>query len=140
MTFDHSAPSNNSFKSHLYAKSFNKFLKLQQLCEAWWFWFSVFCKGWCGRIRVMWIQLQEKTEFSYNFPASLIFSVKFYLNQLTPSSTQPLPCSSSFFLFFPAPFDHNPPPSIAYTKPYESHMQIITPYGTNALPVKNLSL
>ena len=34
MASDHSVSSNNSFKSHLNANSFNMFLTLQQLCEA----------------------------------------------------------------------------------------------------------
>ena len=33
MTSDHSVSSNNSFKSHFNAKSFNMFLTLEQLCE-----------------------------------------------------------------------------------------------------------
>ena len=35
MTSDHSLSSNNLFKSHLNAKTFNMFLTLQHLREAW---------------------------------------------------------------------------------------------------------
>ena len=53
LTSDHSISSNNLFKSHLNAKRFNMLLKLYQLREARWFWFSVCWKGdvnlqgWC---------------------------------------------------------------------------------------------
>ena len=43
-TSDHSGSTNNLFRSHLNAKSFKKFLALQQLGEARWFCFSVYCK------------------------------------------------------------------------------------------------
>ena len=35
MTSVHSVSTNNSFKNHLNTKSFNIYLTLQQLCEAW---------------------------------------------------------------------------------------------------------
>ena len=35
MTSVHSVSTNNSFKNHLNTKSFNVYLTLQQLCEAW---------------------------------------------------------------------------------------------------------
>ena len=44
LTSDHSVSSNDLFKSHLYATSFNMFLTLQQLCEVRWFCVSVCCK------------------------------------------------------------------------------------------------
>ena len=34
MNFDHSVSNNNSFRSHLNAKSFNMFLTLQKMCKA----------------------------------------------------------------------------------------------------------
>ena len=63
MTSDHSVLSNDLFKGHLTAKTFNMFLTLQQLREARWFCFNVCCKGDVNMykcIMVMWIQLQEK--------------------------------------------------------------------------------
>ena len=54
MTSDHSLSSNNSFKSYLNAKSSNVrniVILLQCLLQ-----------GWSERMRVIWIQLREKTE------------------------------------------------------------------------------
>ena len=46
MTSDHFVSSNNSFKSHLNAKSFNMLVSaLKQWCEARWFYLSVCCNG-----------------------------------------------------------------------------------------------
>ena len=45
MSSDHSISSNNSFKSHLNAKSFSMILTLQQLYNERRYWFGVFCKG-----------------------------------------------------------------------------------------------
>ena len=58
MTSDHSASSNNTFKSHLNAKSSNTVAVVQSTVIL----LQYLLQGWCEGIRVMRIQLQEKPE------------------------------------------------------------------------------
>ena len=62
MTSDHSISSNNSFKDHLNAKSFNMFFNTVAVERSTVILLQCLLQGWYERIRVMWIQLQEKTE------------------------------------------------------------------------------
>ena len=62
MNFDHSVSSNNSFKSHLNTKNFNMFFYSIAIVQSTVILIQCLLQGWCECIRVMCIQLQEKTE------------------------------------------------------------------------------
>ena len=76
ITSNHSISSNNSFKTLLNAKIFSIFFNTVAVVWNMMILFQCLLKGWCERIKVMWIHLQEKTE---NRPHHQQYQLKHHL-------------------------------------------------------------